>query len=216
MTFRQKESTPDRLSRKRRTEWRIHECKECHCGIRCAIHWTVGGTGLRGVVESTAGHRRSRSVAYANWCRPFLGRRRAGRPDGDTAACLCRGQSVGYVHRTPCRCGYGDSVGPAVHCGRQFHSLVLWQCRNLVGNGDFRFLNRRGQRAGAGDRKTRLCRSYCDGYRRLLRLYHRRCRHCGIDFRSTCAGMVRLACLTCRLERAAASGRGIVGVAHTA
>ena len=107
-------------------------------------------------------------------------------------------------------------VGPAVHCGRQFHSLVLWQCRNLVGNGDFRFLNRRGQRAGAGDRKTRLRRSYCDGYRCLLRLYHRRCRHCGIDFRSTCAGMVRLACLTCRLERAAASGRGIVGVAHTA
>lgn len=73
MTFRQKESTPDRLSRKRRTERRIHECKECHCGIRCAIHWTAGGTGLRGVVESTAGHRRSRSVAYANWCRPFLG-----------------------------------------------------------------------------------------------------------------------------------------------
>lgn len=72
------------------------------------------------------------------------------------------------------------------------------------------------QRAGAGDRKTRLCRSYCDGYGCLLRLYHRRCRHCGIDFRSTCAGMVRLACLTCRLERAAASGRGIVGVAHTA
>lgn len=32
------------------------------------------------------GHRRSRSVAYANWCRPFPGRRRAGRPDGDTAA----------------------------------------------------------------------------------------------------------------------------------
>lgn len=73
MTFRQKESTPDRLSRKRRTERRIHECKECRCGIRCAIHWTAGGTGLRGVVESTAGHRRSRSVAYANWCRPFPG-----------------------------------------------------------------------------------------------------------------------------------------------
>ena len=117
---------------------------------------------------------------------------------------------VTFIER---RVGVDMAILSALLC---IHSLVLWQCRNLVGNGDFRFLNRRGQRAGAGDRKTRLCRSYCDGYRRLLRLYHRRCRHCGIDFRSTCADMVRLACLTCRLERTAASGRGIVGVAHTA
>lgn len=59
----------------------------------------VGGTGLRGVVESTAGHHRSRSVAYANYGADTFPSEGVQASDGDTAACLA-------VADRPVRCPF--------------------------------------------------------------------------------------------------------------